>query len=267
MFTLREHSDDFYRDIEASKEILGQIFSSIELPSAVHRVPRNHRFFDLPEERSNLFLIKDGFLRFERNGRPVLFMEPGELLGWGNHFSGQLEVISDCAVELARVSKNEFFGALGSRPELSQLWNSYIEGQFRIYTALLAEESCAETGSVEPDRRFFGPGEPIIIQGTSNSEVYTLLHGRADVYVQDTCVGSVLTGEIFGAMAATTNTSRTASVIARTPCVVSALPKEEFLSFIKTRPRTVLKLIEDMARIIVTQNDKIVEMGQHLKTH
>lgn len=267
MFTLREHSDELYHDIETSKELLLQIFAAIELNSTPRRLPKNHRFFDLPEERKNLYLIKTGFLRFEHGERVILFMEPGELLGWGNHFSGHLDLVSDSPVELECFSKDEFFKAISRHAELSLLWNNYIEGQFRIYTALLAEESCADSSFLEPERRYFSPGEPIIIQGTSNAEVYTLLHGKADVFVQDTCVGSVLTGEIFGAMAATTNTTRTASVIANTPCVVSALPKEQFLSFIKTRPKTVLKLIEDMARIIVTQNEKIVEMGQHFKTH
>ena len=66
-----------------------------------------------------------------------------------------------------------------------------------------------------------------------------------------------LEGEIFGALAATTKTRRSASIIARSFCVVSVLPHNEYLELLKTHPNTVNELMASMARIIVSQNEKI----------
>ena len=104
----------------------------------------------------------------------------------------------------------------------------------------------------------FNPGEAIIIQETSPHEVFTMLHGKAAAYLQDVHVGEIEQGDIFGAMAATKNSARSASVIAETFCVVSSIPQDEFFELVKTHPQTMHQLVSTMSSIIVSQNEKML---------
>lgn len=261
MFTLHEHNEEFYRLNEESRRILGEILSEVDVDPTIETRALNQPFFAKGTPADKLILVKDGCLRVERAGRAILFLEAGELVGWGSHFSSELSVVADCDVTVERYTRAQFTAAVQASSSLRELWGRYVECQLKLYASLVGISGSEDTSAPIPERRHFHAGEPIIIQGTSPSEVYTMLNGQADVFVENTKVGAVRTGEIFGAMAATTNMTRSASVIAKGPCIVAVIPKEHFLSLIKTRPTTVLKLIEDMSRIIVSQNEKIVAMS------
>ena len=63
-------------------------------------------------------------------------------------------------------------------------------------------------------------------------------------------------------MAGLTGTKRTATVIATASSIVLSLQRDKFIELIKNRPNTVLKLIDDMARKIVSLNERVVELEQ-----
>lgn len=257
MFTLNEHSEEFYSLNEESKSIVQEVLGELGIERSRSSVAENAQL--VPIEHS-LFVIDSGFVRAEKDSKIVMFLEPGELLGWGNH-SVDMRFYADSKVSLWVVPRESFFEGVHSQPALRELWAHYVECQLRLYSNLIGVPVDPE-GAPAPQRRYFRAGEPIIVQGTSPTEVYTMLYGTADAFVEEIKVGMVKTGEIFGAMAATMNTTRSASVIARSECSVAVIGKEHFLSLIKTRPRTVLQLIEDMSRIIVSQNEKLVAMSE-----
>ena len=78
-------------------------------------------------------------------------------------------------------------------------------------------------------------------------------------------VGDVVKDEIFGAMAVFTEERRTATVIASEPCTVMVIPKDQFLSLMRSNPRIAHSLIESMARRIDLMNKEITSLRSKLK--
>jgi CRP-like cAMP-binding protein len=74
-------------------------------------------------------------------------------------------------------------------------------------------------------------------------------------------VGEINKDEIFGAIAALTNTRRNASIIATSACDTIVVKSDSFRSLLSARPDTVQKLVNDMARTIVSCNEKILELS------
>ena len=117
-----------------------------------------------------------------------------------------------------------------------------------------------EAANSRPEFKTFKADEVIIREGDQADEVYDLISGRAAVYVKGQKVGEVGMNEIFGAMAALTKTPRTATVVATIPCTCVAVPVEEFISLIRSQPRTSLALMENMANQILAMNQKLVDV-------
>src|SRR5690606_3746602 len=71
--------------------------------------------------------------------------------------------------------------------------------------------------------------------------------------------------EVFGAMAVFTGEPRSATVIARTPCTIMAVPQKDFILQIEAQPQAAVNLIENLdGRIIILNqqlNDK-TDAGQ-----
>jgi CRP-like cAMP-binding protein len=122
-----------------------------------------------------------------------------------------------------------------------------------------AHENEEVTGA--PRMRILNPGELIIEQGTHSRGVYTLIEGLADVSVDGVQVGEIAASEIFGAIAAITDAPRSASVIARTHCLVMEVDRDNFKLMLQTHPSLVNKLIEDMARTIQDLNSQVVALS------
>jgi hypothetical protein len=117
-------------------------------------------------------------------------------------------------------------------------------------------------GDVLPRALVYGLGEIIIEQGTLGQDVYTLMEGEAEAFVDGILVGEIKTNEFFGVIAAVTNTPRTARVIAKTRCTVLAVSQDMFQELIKARPVLIEKLIVEMGRAIVDLNSRVVRLSQ-----
>ena len=68
--------------------------------------------------------------------------------------------------------------------------------------------------------------------------------------------------EYKSALAALTDTARTAKVVATKRCVVASLPKDNFVELFRDKPATVFKLVKDMSRTIVDLNRQVAENAQ-----
>jgi len=79
-------------------------------------------------------------------------------------------------------------------------------------------------------------GATIIEQGDDSTDVFTLIEGRAIAIQDGKKIGDLQQGEIFGAIAAFTNSKRRASVVATKDCVVRAIAQDTFVSMVKTQP-------------------------------
>lgn len=258
MFTIYENSKKFEKANNEAKDCLVKVLSGLIPTHRDATVPRDQVLCG-SNKPGDIFLLKSGFLRYERDDRLLYFIESGEIAGWGEHFYAEgVRVFSDFAVVVDKFDRSAFLKAVGEGPR-RQFWQRYVELNLELLTVLISQIIPSDI-KVEPELRQVSKGAAMIVEGTTPNEVFTLLHGEADVFVGDVKVGQVLNGEIFGAMAAASGMTRSASVIAREDCLAMVIPKEHFLELTKTHPHTVEKLIEDMSRVILSQNEKIVAM-------
>ena len=120
---------------------------------------------------------------------------------------------------------------------------------------------------VRPSTGFqsFAAGEELINQGDIAEHVFIIIEGHAEAWVNGEKVGDVEKDEIFGAMVVFTEERRTATVIASEPCTVMVIPKDQFLSLMRSNPRIAHSLIESMARRIDLMNKEITHLRSKLK--
>jgi len=126
-----------------------------------------------------------------------------------------------------------------------------------LMITLLQHNQFKETG---PDflheMQSFREGKVIIEMGDDADSVYTLVQGKASVYIGDTKVGIVKEGEIVGLQALLLKKSRTATVVADTACIAIRVSYENFKVLIESRPDLAMSAMETMAVQISRLNDQ-----------
>lgn len=209
------------------------------------------------ESSEHLFLVKNGNLSGHSDNRLCLYYEAGDLIGLTECYQlPSLRVSVDEHAETVRYDADVILRFVNETKERQAIWSSYLITLTSLYQDAFGRHQ--QTTS-QPHTGFlnFAAGDVIINQGDEATNVFTILSGEADVFVDGTQVGEVLQDEIFGAMAVFTHEKRSATVQARTACTVLAVPKEEFIILIQSHPQTTMTLIENMARQISTLNSQL----------
>ncbi len=101
------------------------------------------------------------------------------------------------------------------------------------------------------ERLDFDAGDIVFEQGSSGSDVYFVLDGKADV-LSDSPRGPVLVATLgrhalFGEISALCNVPRTATVQANGALSVLRIPQDAFLSLIEESPALALKVVRELA--------------------
>lgn len=209
----------------------------------------------------SIYLLKSGTVSETYAGQIIVNYEEGDLLGVDGLYQAKVTSYQhDFAVIVDEYDGQQFIETITQSAEKSLLLNQYLSCLLQSYQLLMCHFSQQES-TISPEFRVYKQGEVIIEENTEGDEVFTLLSGSAKVMVNDTQVGEVRTDEIFGVIAALTNTKRTASVIATADCETIVIKSENFRDLLRSRPDTVQKLIHDMARTIVSSNRKVIELS------
>ncbi len=104
-----------------------------------------------------------------------------------------------------------------------------------MLAALADEERALLTAAAE--ERVYGAGERIVRQGDPGESMFVLVDGTARVFVEpDTDVAVIERGECFGEMSLLTGDPRSASVSARTDCVVLEISPDAFNQIARENP-------------------------------
>ncbi len=211
------------------------------------------------EQLRQILLVEDGEIQCWYYGRQLVAYEKGDMiwLGASPEFGTHFELKCDLAAEIRRYDPDTVFAALRADSVLSGIWDMAI-GQMLLYFKIAAASLLPKAAPLNPEFRYFDAGETIVRENEPGDEILTLSDGEAEVSVNGVVVGEICADEIFGAIAALTGTARTATVIARTPCMVFAVPKDDFLELVKNRPSLIEKLVSGMAKTIVSLNRRIV---------
>jgi CRP/FNR family cyclic AMP-dependent transcriptional regulator len=114
--------------------------------------------------------------------------------------------------------------------------------------------------------RRFAAGEPVFNKGEPGSTMYCVLSGRLDIFLPAeehaprVELKEAIAGEHFGELALFDDKPRSASVAARTDCVLLELSREHFLKDILKSEGAVLAILSEMA---VRLRDTTALLGQH----
>lgn len=214
-------------------------------------------------QSGSVYLIKSGTINETLDGQLIVVYDEGDLIGADGLFQHKLSHYeNDFAVTVDEYDGRVFLDTIATDENTFQAWSRYLSCLSQSYQLLVCHFGQQDT-SFTPEFRHYNPGDVIIEADTDGDEVFTLINGTATVLHNATEVGVINKDEIFGAIAALTNTKRTASIVATSDCDTIVVKSENFRSLLAARPTTVQKLINDMARTIVSCNERILELSNN----
>jgi CRP/FNR family transcriptional regulator, cyclic AMP receptor protein len=241
-----------------SKELISRVLYSIAPTSSGMKLPADAYLFEGACNRAVLYLLRDGNLEYSRNGRTLFSYDEGDLVGLEAIFlHSDSRIRADFSVVVDEYSAEELLKAVREDAELSRMWNAYLVCQVTMLNELLSGLSAHQLAP-KPNIRMFAPGDAIIEQGSDATEVFTMVEGEAQITVNGAEVGTIRDDEIFGALATLANTRRTASVTAVRPSLVVVLQRDEFVQLVQSRPLSMMKLMEEMARTLLALDAHVV---------
>lgn len=206
------------------------------------------------------YVLREGSLICSIKGRVIAILEEGDPIGIDAQLCHpEVEVNAEFAVRVERYSMREIMRLAHTNPmilwHLAQINSTYAKALGCIVLALSSRGD-----SVQPEAQAIDQGEVLIKQGDIGEYVYTLIEGHLAVLVDNVQVGEILPDEIFGALAALSNSTRSATVQATRRSLVLKLHRDDFVELIKTRPHTVREMFVNMARALSSLNNRFVEL-------
>lgn len=95
--------------------------------------------------------------------------------------------------------------------------------------------------------RDYDAGERLVEQDALGSDLHILIEGNVDISVRGKAeegvrVSEVKKGDVFGEASIFMDLPRTASAVARTPCLVAAVSRDELFAYCERNPRAGLKI-------------------------
>lgn len=215
-----------------------------------------------PQSKS-IYLVKNGTISEKYNEQLIVHYENGDLIGVDGLFQAKITAYeNDFAVVVDEYDGQQFIDEILNDKNKILIWNQYLSCLNQSFQLLMCHFGLQNV-EFNPEFRMFRKGDVIIEENTEGDEVFTLLTGSTKVMINNTEVGEINKDEIFGAIAALTNTKRNASVIATSDCETLVIKSNNFRGLLKARPDTVQKLMNDMARTIVSSNNRIMELSEN----
>lgn len=260
MYTLSQQPAHVHELNAKCKTLLTEILGDLSPTREAVTICAETELFKEPSSEGRLFLLREGALSHARDDRIVFFHEEGDLVGL-EHCLGASpgKIRSDFAVIVDEYDCAALLSHIGDHPNLLRSWSEYLTCQISLFTSICGGLMKVETKTT-PDIKSYQDGDVIIEQGARDTDVYTLIDGHAEAFVDSVKVGEIQSDEVFGAIAALMDVPRTATVVATRDSTVLAIPKRNFVDLIEARPATVLKMVEDMASKIVSLNERLVSL-------
>jgi hypothetical protein len=262
------------QDISALSQQFAKLVSALveavnmsALPIDVDITPKgNFRGFDA----NKFYVVKDGTIAARYQAKTIYTLQLGEILmpDIAGSIDEKIAVFygSDTGAQLHCYSALDFMQRVFDEPAAVRLWTRLLV----TYAGLMLRITAAGSEEDPPatlDFDTYEPGDIIIRQGDKADHVYNMGSGVAELWVDDVSVGRIAEGEIFGAMAALTNSDRSATVKAKTACSVAKVPNDQFLDLIKSHPAIIQVLLVDMANSIVNLNEQLISLQGNRHEH
>lgn len=259
MYTLEKLPKEIDAYAVSSKSLCAEIISTIGLEPEPVTLSAGSALSSLPDYVTKLFFISDGTLKLNQGDKLLYHLETGDIIGPEFMLeSVQSDLYAEFAVKLHAYDLESFYEQLSKNPSCAKLWTEYC-GNLLAWNSGLLRCLSKDEAVFSPSIMIFQQGDVMVEEGAKGDQVYTLMEGKADVFVAGVKVGELLEEEMFGAVSLLTDRPILASVVAATDCMVVQLSKDEFMNLVQTRPDTIFKLASDLSRAIVSLNEKMIE--------
>jgi hypothetical protein len=261
MYLPQETSEEFRALDGRIKGLVSELLAAIPVARTRIKLPAESNIFQTPTNKGKLFRIQDGVLSYTLNRKILFHFEPGDLVGIEQLLTAtDAEVLSDFAIVVDEYEGKTLLGKIGQDPSLLKKWSELLTLHSTLFLALTRTlMNPPPVGS--PDIVSFMPGEVIIAEGSSASEVLALVEGEAVAISQGVESGRIQAGQFFGVLSALSDTPRQATVKAATECMVMLLPRENFLHIIESKPATVLKMLQEMGEALVSSSGPSLQLS------
>ena len=103
----------------------------------------------------------------------------------------------------------------------------------------------------------FPAGAVIFEEGTKGLEMYVIVEGEVEISLRGKTLAVASAGEIVGEMALLKNAARSATVTAKTDCLLEAIDRERFEDLVRDSPSFALYVMNVLADRIRLANESL----------
>tara|TARA_R110002072_G_scaffold64203_3_gene159462 strand:- start:70212 stop:70673 length:462 start_codon:yes stop_codon:yes gene_type:complete len=100
----------------------------------------------------------------------------------------------------------------------------------------------------------YSPGDTIIKQGDTSTDICVILSGSVDIFVEKNndshYIATLGKGDLFGELVLINETKRTASIICKEKCDILILSYESFYKFFHKKPKVFSLMVLNITRLI-----------------
>ncbi|MHC4780747.1 MAG: Crp/Fnr family transcriptional regulator [Planctomycetota bacterium] len=208
---------------------------------------------------SSVVYVRSGMFRYMYQGRFVRFYSTGDMLVTPAESSSPVSIVSEFGADILVLTKEELAQRLTKDGSLLDLWLENQRAEEAVMHALCSLHS-GEEFKPNFEIRQYEPGADIIKEGDNSDNLFEMLEGEAVVTMNQTEIGSVAQGEIFGEVSFLTGKPRCATVKAQTKCLVQVIKEQDFEKISRHRPTLVYKLSKNLATRLSEVNRRLVSI-------
>jgi len=239
---------------QRSKNLSRKIADALAESGEEHVLPHGA---DLMEHAPAYVFVSKGFFKCHEDGKLIRYYGDGDLIALeSREHSRDCRLLSEFGSKVTVWANEAAARGIGSDRELAETWLAWQETEVQLMRSLCAVYA-EEEGVPNIETRSFEPGQMIVLEGDEPDKVLLMADGRAEVTMRGHRVGEVNPDEVFGEVSFFAGKPRTATVTARTSCLVQCLDYEDFLKLIPRRPQLMAALTTSLAKRIMELNEKV----------
>ena len=263
MLTTGRAGEDFKLLNKAARASLDRAIEGLDVASRTLELPASPAAEFKPLPHGTVGRVQAGMVAVLYNKTVVSVLETGDLvLGdteWVGNGVAPLQFGSEGGAEIILWDRNALMAAITADERRFHNWQA-AQAQTQSLLARLNALHIRQMVGLGGQTEVYPEGAVIIRQGDPADDVFSMVEGTAEVFVNEQQVAKIRAGELFGTMAALTDAHRNATVMATTRCSVLRVPRDRFFEIIRTRPEAVQGLLVDMAQAITTLNEEVVTL-------
>ncbi len=210
-----------------------------------------------------VYYLAGGNVALESDDKELLLFEEGDIITphcRKEYEQANINFVVRAGLKLVTFSLEELFKIMAKDERLIALWFSITTlNQLQLHQVIAA--TTQKEHRANPGFKRFNAGDVIIQEGDAPNYVYSITSGSAAAFHNEVEVGEIKQDEIFGAIAVLTNQKRSASVIAKTDCMVLMVHKDEFSKMVHSHPDLFLNILKDLANTIKSLNEKVSQQN------